>query len=99
MLINLTILIACHNCHFKIDRSSRYDYLNKDSETGKGLIGEAVIAKVRCLDIITIKLDKFNSKFDLSHDQEYYMIQSKIRRPYYGEWSIAFGMEHNFDTK
>ena len=76
----------------------RNDKLLKNSEKGKGLIGELCIAKVRKLEILCIEMDNFNYKFDLSYDLEYGMIQSKFKAPYYGDWGMGFGMEHDFDT-
>lgn len=58
---------------------SRIGELDKYNGLGLGLIGEAVIAKIRGLDIVSIKTDKFNAKFDLSKDPEYGIIQVKIR--------------------
>lgn len=42
---------------------SKIKQLSIYSNKGKGLIAEAVIAKVRKLEIVCIKLDNFNSKF------------------------------------
>lgn len=58
---------------------SRIGELYKYNGLGIGLIGEAVIAKIRGLDIISIKTDKFNAKFDFSRDPKYGIIQAKIR--------------------
>lgn len=58
---------------------SRIGELSIYDSSGFGLIGEAVVAKVRKLDIISIKIDKFNARFDLSNDPEYCIIQVKIR--------------------
>lgn len=72
--------------------------LGIDSETGKGLIGESVVAKVRKLEIVAIKSNNFRSKFDLSEDEEYRNIQVKIAAPQYGDWFASIGRGHNFDT-
>jgi hypothetical protein len=72
--------------------------LGIDSETGKGLIGEAIIAKVRKLEIVAIKSNNFRSKFDLSVDEEYRNIQVKIAAPQYGDWYASIGKDHSFDT-
>ena len=77
---------------------SRTGELDIFSEKGKGLIGETVIAKVRKLEIICAVLDGFNSMYDLSVDLLYNRIQAKFRMPYYGDWIIEFGIEHNFDV-
>ena len=82
----------------KLISNSRTCQLAVNSETGKGLIGEAVIAKVRKLEIISIKLNNFKSKFDLTRDVEHGMIQSKLRQLYYGDWITYIGTEHIFDT-
>lgn len=58
---------------------SRIGELDKCNGLGLGLIGEAVIAKIRELNIISIKTDKFNAKFDLQKDSKYGIIQAKIR--------------------
>ncbi len=58
---------------------SRIGELDKCNGLGLGLIGEAVIAKIRGLDIIGIKTDKYNAEFDLSKDPKYGIIQAKIR--------------------
>lgn len=63
-----------------------------------GLFGEASIAKVRKLKILSIELDNLKCKFDLSPDSEYGIIQSKFRSPNYGDFGVNFGIEHNFDT-
>lgn len=81
-----------------INSQWRNDKLVKNSEKGKGLIGEVIIAKVRKLEVLCIEMDNFNYKFDLSYDIEYGMIQSKFKAPYYGDWDIGFGMEHDFNT-
>ena len=67
------------------------------SKRGKGLIAEAVIAKIRKLEIIGIKSDNFNSKIDLSFDLEYGIIQVKSRISYYGDWMVRYDLEE-FDT-
>lgn len=82
-----------------INSMSKHDtgLLSIDSETGKGLIGEAIIAKVRKLGIVAIKSNNFRSKFDLSIDEEYRNIQVKIATPQYGDWYASIGKDHNFD--
>ncbi len=98
----------CKKCYGKIYGSLRYSvmkHLNKSkikqlsiySNKGKGLIAEAVIAKVRKLEIVCIKLDNFNSKFDLSFDLEYGIIQVKSRTSYYGDWMVRFDLDE-FNT-
>lgn len=86
-----------HN-QIKIIANSRNCQLDIRSPSGKGLIGEATIAKVRKLDVISIMLDHFGSKFDLSLDPEFGNIQSKLRNSRYGNYDVYFGMLHDFDT-
>lgn len=99
----------CSKCYSKFDpnsevniiksmRQSREGTLSIGVTTGKGLIGEAIIAKVRNLKIISIELDNFRTRFDLSRDQEYGIIQSKLKTFTFDiGWVIEFGIEHNFD--
>lgn len=100
---------VCYRCFMKYDPNSHYNMiksiansrsgqLDKYVATGRGLIGEAIIAKVRELEIISIKLDKFNTRFDLSRDTEYGMIQSKFKIPWFADWYAHFGLDHYFDT-
>lgn len=81
--------------------SSRSGNLSKNSQVGKGLFGEAMFAKVRCLKIISIEKNDFISKYDLTSDSEYGMIQCKLKRPYLRigreYWNIHFDIEHYFD--
>lgn len=75
----------------------RNSQLKIDGEVGKGLIGEAVVARVRGLKIYNIEDNNFNSLYDLTYDIEYGIIQVKFRQIYYGDWIVPIG-EHNFDT-
>lgn len=88
---------STHNA-IKFVTNCRNDQIGKYKTQGKGIIGEAVIAKVRKLDIISIQMDNFRFKFDLSIDQQYKRIQAKFRIPLYGECNVVFGDDHNFDT-
>lgn len=99
----------CFRCYQKYDPRSqgsakksvthiRNNQLYKYISSGRGLIGEACIAKVRKLDIISIKFDSYNTRFDLSIDPEHGIIQSKLKVPWYGDWYAHFGGEHYFDT-
>lgn len=98
----------CNKCYEKSpdSRNSAIKSINKSrnaqidihSENGKGIVGEVVIAKVRKLKVLSIELDNFTHKFDLSRDYKYGMIQSKFKVERYREWSVTFGAEHNFDT-
>lgn len=69
---------------YKNIRKSLSDFRNGQlsiySETAKGIIGEIVVAKIRKLDVLSIKDDNFCSIYDLSRDLEYGMIQVKTKR-------------------
>lgn len=86
-----------HNLMKKVT-DFRTGNLGSKTKTGKGFIGEQIVAKVRKLKNCCIETDIFNFKFDLSKDPEYGMIQVKLRVSCYGDWYIKFGIEHNFDT-
>lgn len=58
-------------------------------KNGKGLIGEAIIAKVRNLEIIAIKMDGLRNKIDFSYDDEYGIIQGKVRTFKNGKWNVG----------
>lgn len=42
-------------------------------------------------------MDNFRTRFDLSLDPEYDIIQSRLRSPYYGDWLVSI-REQYFDT-
>ncbi len=67
------------------------------SETGKGLIYEAVVAKVRNLRNMNIDEDNFRSKFDLSLDPEFGRPQIKGSTLIGKQFHISIGEERNFD--
>jgi hypothetical protein len=69
-----------------------------DNEKGKGIISEAVVAKIRKLDILCIEMDNFNYVYDLSIDPEYGIIQVKARHLHYGEWGIGHFNNMDFDN-
>lgn len=77
---------------------SRLEELSIEDNKGKGLIGEAIIGKVRGLKVLGIETGNINFKFDLSTDKEYGIIQSKLRKPLYGDWKIYLGRDDDFDT-
>lgn len=54
--------------------------ISTDSDTGKGIIIEAIIAKVRNLKLVCIEEDNLDAKLDLFPDFEYGTIQAKGRR-------------------
>lgn len=64
---------------FKAISKGRTGELSINDNNAFGLIGEAIIAKVRNLEVVSIKLDKFNTTFDLSNDPEFGIIEAKIR--------------------
>lgn len=79
-------------------RKFRNGKLSKGSSSGKGFIGEMIVAKTRKLKSCAIETDNFNNRFDLSVDPEYGNIQVKLRTPQHGDYKVSFGIEHNFDT-
>lgn len=98
---NWTGEYLCHNCgginYYKENLSIyRSEGILIDNSQGIGMIGEAIVAKVRKLEVLSIKMDNFSYKFDLSYDIEYRIIQVKTKSPYYGDYKIDIGMEHNF---
>jgi hypothetical protein len=84
-----------HNNIIKLMSKSRMGQLTIDDEQGIGLIGEAVVAKVRKLEIMSIKLDDFTYKFDLSNDNVYGDIQVKLRA---FESRLHVHFNHDFDN-
>ena len=84
----------------KLMSQSRNSKLSKYSETGEGIIVEAVVAKVRKIRLSAIELDSFRAKFDLFYDEEYGIIQVKGPTFEYGKmrWGAIFGIDHNFDV-
>lgn len=78
--------------------SCRTGNLDIYSPSGKGLIGESIIAKVRRLSNRNIDEDNMHMKIDLSFDYKYGDIQAKFCTPWRGGWYPNFGREHNFDT-
>lgn len=70
--------------------------ISKETTNGFGMLGEAVIAKVKNLEICCVEYNDFNFKFDLFHPEQG-RIQSKIRSPIYGNWNARIGKNHNFD--
>jgi len=100
---------SCEECFKKFDPKSHdmirksmrkirdYKVLITDNRI-EGVLGEAVVAKVRKLKVLSLELDNFGLKFDLSVDKEYNIIQVKFKKPYYNDWKVTFGEEHNFNT-
>lgn len=104
----------CKRCKaedYNNERKSIIDFntgnLDKNSSSGKGIIGEVVVAKVRNIDILSIKFNNFTLILDLSFDKEYGNIQVKIRMwrlKRKGNWkcgawsSIGFDVAYDFDT-
>ena len=48
--------------------------------------------KVRKLKVLSIELDNYGLKFDVSIDKEYNTIQVKLKKPYYGDWKVVTGV-------
>lgn len=67
------------------------------SETGKGLINESVVAKVRNLRNMNIDEDNFRSKFDLSIDPEFGRPQIKGSTLIGKQFHVSIGEGRNFD--
>ena len=59
------------------------------SNSGKGIIGEMIIAKVRKLEIIAIKMDELRNKIDIEGDPELGIIQVKARTLKNGKWNVG----------
>ena len=74
----------------------RNDGLSIDVNQGIGLIGEAIVGKIRKLKVISIISDNFKLKFDLSVDPEFGIIQVKTRRLITDKWQVSFE-NFNFD--
>lgn len=99
----------CSKCYQRYDpRSSnnkkkyvtkcRNNQLEKSSNSGKGFIGEMIIAKTLDIANCNLELDNFRSYIDLYDPTIYKKIQVKTSEPYYGCWTVHFGIEHHFDT-
>lgn len=89
----------CMKCHIKVrspDCKNRQFKITGDH--GKGLIGEAVVMKIRKIGNYNVYVNNFCAGFDLFNDLEYGRIQVKTKVPFYGNWSSYFGIEHDFDT-
>lgn len=82
----------------KSSANIRHNELSIKSSQTVGLFGETIIANIRKLKIISIEMNNFRCKFDLSPDLEYGIIQSKFRSAHYEDWGIRFGEKHYFDT-
>lgn len=104
-------LYKCNKCFCRYDprsynriieskRKSRNGQFTISDNNGKSIIGEATIAKVRGLDILSIKMNNFIYMFDLSPDLEHGIINAKLKLPYSGNgnWAVNINMEHNYDT-
>ncbi len=77
----------------------RTNNLSLCTNCGKGFIGEAIVAKIRKLEILAIKMDNFHPLgYDLSPDIKYNRIQIKLAGLIEGYWTVRFGMYHEFDN-
>jgi hypothetical protein len=99
----------CSRCYQKYDQRSsgnkrksvakcRNKLLEKSSSIGKGFIGEMIIARTLNFFNCNLELDNFGYCVDLYDPVLYKKIQVKTREPYYGSYTIHFGIEHNFYT-
>jgi hypothetical protein len=69
------------------------------SKTGKGILITAVVAKVRKLDVLDIKLDYLRNNVDLSDDFEYNAIEVKMATLNYANmWSFSTEREQWYDN-
>ena len=71
-------------------RPYRTKGISKDSTLGKGIIGEAIVAKVLELEMCNKKANNFNYKFDLFKHDKYGNIQVKIASSYLNQWKFDF---------
>lgn len=82
----------------KLMTKSRNKQLGKDTNRGKGFIGEQIFCKVRSVENCNLKLDNFNSKVDVV-DKEYGRVQIKTSSLLLREkvWSVT-KIGNFFDT-
>lgn len=79
-------------------RDHRNKRLDKDSTTGKGFIGQQIIAKILGVEDCNIKTNNFHSIIDAYDHIKYKRIQVKtVHFNKYGRWTIGHIM-YNFDT-
>ncbi len=101
----------CRNCHFreyqKTDPNSRDNtfkriadfrnkQLDKNSNLGKGFIGEQIFCMTRDAINCNLKLDNFTSKIDVK-DIEFGMVQVKSPALYLNYFWNATGIKGNFE--
>jgi hypothetical protein len=81
-------------------RPCRNKGISKESTTGKGIIGEAIVSKVLGIEMCSKKVNNFNYKFDLFQSDKYGNIQVKIAGPYFNQWKydLRHGSPCNCDT-
>lgn len=85
-----------HNNLRKKLQKCRNKQLSKNSNTGKGFIGEQIWCKYRGTKNCNIERDNFHSKED-TIDSEYGIVQIKLATLTNGEWNIQF-KNYSFDT-
>lgn len=74
----------------------RNKQISKNTNTGKGYIGEQIWCKWRRTKNCNIEKDNFNSRED-TIDPEYGIVQVKLAILNNGEWNVNIGQNHNFD--
>ena len=79
-------------------RKFRNKQIDPKSETGKGFIGEMIVAKTRGLKNCNLELDNFNAVFDLSVDSFYGRIQVKTASLINGKWEFGLSYNQEYDT-
>lgn len=59
------------------------------TQNGKGIIGEMIVARVRKVEIVAIKMDGLRNKIDIVDDPEFGIIQVKTKTLKNGKWSVG----------
>lgn len=101
----------CSRCYFKfykrlpgsvlnVDAKWRKGLLELNDSSAKGIIGEAVVAKVRRLEILSVNMDSLRYLYDLSKDREYGIFQVKFRifLERRNKWNIRTEISQNYDN-
>lgn len=92
---------TCHNCYMRYNpnsslntikslANSRIGNISIYSHSGKGLIAEAIVAKVRGIKNANIDNDNFHVKFDLYSDHKYGTLQvTSCTLMNYNQWKFG----------